>query len=370
MQWHNPTPSRSLAEWLHLDLWLFAMLVGLGLIGLATVYSATGSDMGALISQAQRLGIGLAALLIVARCPPQWFHGIALPGYALCLCLLLAVHLIGIEVNGSQRWLRLGGLRLQPSELMKIVLPLALAAVLAPARWPLGWGALLSSSLLILLPVGLIIAQPDLGTAVLVVAPGVFALFLAGMRWRLIGLISALGLAGLPLSWFGLHDYQRRRVLTLLNPESDPQGAGYHIIQSKIAIGSGGWSGKGWTDGTQARLDFLPEAHTDFIFAVFAEEHGLIGAIGLLVLYLAICGRGLWLAAHTDDRFGRVLISTLSLTVFVYVFVNIGMVSGILPVVGVPLPLVSYGGSSILALSVAFGLIMSVHSHRQRTSIL
>ena len=352
-----------------LEPWLFGLLLLLSLVGVATVYSATGGDGAAAWAQTKRLLLGLVALLLVARCPPQWFHGLALPGYGLCLLLLIGVHFFGTEVNGSQRWLVLGGVRLQPSELMKILLPLALAAVLAPARWPVGWLPTLLGLVLIALPVGLIVLQPDLGTALLVAAPGGFMLFLAGVRWRIIGLILAAALASLPLLWMTMHDYQRRRVLTLLDPEADPQGAGYHILQSKIALGSGGWSGKGWLEGSQARLDFLPEAHTDFIFAVFGEEHGFLGTMLLLALYIAICARGLMIAATASDRFGRLLVSTLSVTVFVYVFINMGMVSGILPVVGVPLPLMSYGGSSILSLAVAFGLMMSIYAHRQNSSL-
>lgn len=363
------TERRSLWQWLHLDPWLFGLLLLLAGIGLATVYSATAGDMGMLQAQAQRMGVGLVALLIVARCPPNWFHGLALPAYAVCLMLLVGVYLFGTEVNGARRWLDFGGIRLQPSELMKILLPLALAALLAPARWPLGLISLFLGAIVIALPVGLIAVQPDLGTALMVVAPGLFLMFLAGLRWRIIVGLVALAMAALPALWYAMHDYQRLRVLTLFNPEADPRGAGYHIIQSKIAIGSGGMSGMGWMEGSQARLDFLPEPHTDFIFAVFAEEHGFIGVVGLLLLYVAICARGLMIAASSSERFGRLLASTLSLTVFLYAFVNIGMVSGILPVVGVPLPLMSYGGSSILSLSVAFGLLMSVHAHR-RSSLL
>ncbi len=359
------TEKRNLAQMLCIDPWLMAMLVLLGGLGLATVYSATGGNINAAISQGQRMGVGLAALLIVARLPPNWFHGLALPGYLLCILLLVAVHLFGTEVNGSQRWLSLGGVRLQPSELMKIILPLALSTVLAPSRWPLGLGTLLLGLAMIAVPVALIGLQPDLGTALLVAAPGGFLMFLAGLRWKLLGVLIALSLAALPALWYTMHDYQRSRILTLFNPERDPQGAGYHIIQSKIAIGSGGLSGQGWMNGTQAQLDFLPEAHTDFIFAVFAEEHGFIGALALIAIYIAICARGLYIATQSAERFGRLLVSTLSVTVFVYVFVNMGMVSGILPVVGVPLPLMSYGGSSIVSLAVAFGLIMSVHSHNR-----
>lgn len=356
---------KSWLQYLHVDPWLLLMLLGLGGIGVATVYSATGGSIDAAVAQAQRLGIGLLALLIVARIPPNGFHGLALPGYAFCVLLLLAVEFFGTEVNGSQRWLSIGGVRLQPSELMKIMLPLALSAVMAPARWPLGLIPLGIGLLIIAVPVALIGLQPDLGTALLVATPGAFLLFLAGLRWKWLAVLIGLGMAGLPALWYSMHDYQRSRVLTLFNPERDPQGAGYHIIQSKIAIGSGGSTGQGWMQGTQAQLDFLPEAHTDFIFAVFAEEHGFLGAALLMLLYIAICARGLFIAAKCNERFGRLLVATLSITVFVYVFVNMGMVSGILPVVGVPLPLMSYGGSSVVSLSVAFGLMMSVKSHNR-----
>lgn len=356
-------PRQSAWQWLHLDPWLTGMLALLAAVGVATVYSATNGNADFALAQMQRIGVGFAALLIVARIPPQVYHGLALPGYALCLLLLLGVHFFGTEVNGAQRWLSVGGVRLQPSELMKILLPLALSAMLAPSRWPLSLLNLLGGLVLIVLPVALIGLQPDLGTALLVAAPGGLLIFLAGLRWKWLMAMAVAAIAALPLLWQAMHEYQRARVLTLLNPESDPRGAGYHIIQSKIAIGSGGLQGQGWMQGTQAQLDFLPEAHTDFIFAVFAEEHGLIGALLLMALYVAICGRGLYIANQSEDRFGRLLVSTLSITVFVYVFVNIGMVSGILPVVGVPLPFMSYGGSSVVSLAVAFGLMMSVRAH-------
>jgi rod shape determining protein RodA len=285
--------------------------------------------------------------------------------YALGLMLLVWVEVAGVIGKGAQRWLDFGVIRFQPSEIMKLAVPMMLAWYFADRPLPPRLRELAVAAILVAVPAALIARQPDLGTALLVSAAGLFVIFLAGIGWRLIAGLAALALAAAPVLWHFMHDYQRRRVLTLLNPENDPMGAGYHIIQSEIAIGSGGLYGKGWTNGTQSQLDFLPERSTDFIFAVFGEEFGFLGVVGLLVLYAFIILRGLYIAANAQDTYARLLAGALSLSFFVYCFVNMGMVSGILPVVGVPLPLISYGGTSMVTLMTAFGMLMSIHSHRR-----
>lgn len=279
--------------------------------------------------------------------------------------MLVLVLVLGDSAKGAQRWLDLGVIRFQPSELMKLAMPLAIAAYLHQRTLPPQLGSMAVTLILIAVPTGLVMVQPDLGTSLLVVAAGGFALFFAGLRWRWIVGAVALVAAAAPLLWLRLHDYQRGRILTLFDPERDPLGAGYHITQSKIAIGSGGGFGKGWLEGTQAKLDFLPEANTDFIFAVIAEELGLIGVVLLLLIYLAIVARGLIIALRAQDTFQRLLAAALTLKFFVYVFINIGMVIGLLPVVGVPLPLVSYGGTSAVSLLVGFGMLMSIQTNRK-----
>jgi rod shape determining protein RodA len=282
---------------------------------------------------------------------------------------LVAVLVAGDVGGGAQRWLDLGVIRFQPSEMVKITVPAMVAWYLADSPLPPRLPRLLAAVALILVPTVLIARQPDLGTALLVAASGAFVLFVAGVSWRLIGVVAGVVAAFLPLLWFFfMRDYQRQRVITFLNPESDPLGAGYHIIQSKIAVGSGGLYGKGWLNGTQSQLDFIPERSTDFIFAVYSEEFGLLGVVGLLGIYLFMVARGLYLASGAQETFGRLLGASLILTFFVYVFVNIGMVTGLLPVVGVPLPLVSYGGTSLVTLMVAFGILMSASTHRRLLS--
>lgn len=354
---------------LHIDGPLLGLLLLVSGVGIATVYSASGENVALAIAQSQRLGIGLLALLIVAQCPPDWFRTLTPWAYVAGATLLILVLVMGDSSKGAQRWLDIGPLRFQPSELMKLAVPLTVAAFLHNRNLPPGIFAIALSLVFLLIPSLLIARQPDLGTALLVASAGAFALYFAGLRWRVILGSLVLVAAAAPLFWFrGLHDYQRQRILTLLNPASDPVGAGYHITQSKIAIGSGGWYGKGWLQGTQARLDFLPEANTDFIFAVFAEEFGLWGVLGLLALYLLIVARGLYIASQAPDTFSRLMVASLSLTFFIYIFVNIGMVAGLLPVVGVPLPLVSYGGTAMVTLLTSFGLMMSVHTHRKLLS--
>jgi rod shape determining protein RodA len=281
--------------------------------------------------------------------------------------MLIAVLLIGDIGKGAQRWLDFGVVRFQPSELLKLAVPMMLAWMLSARALPPTLPWVMLSAVLTLIPVVLIAEQPDLGTSLLVASAGITVLFMAGMGWGTIFVLAAVVAAVTPLVWIGLHDYQRDRVLTFLNPESDPLGSGYHIIQSQIAIGSGGIDGKGWLNGTQSHLEFLPERHTDFIFAVIGEEFGFTGILALLALYLFVILRGLIIASQAQDRFGRVLAGALTLVFFVYVFVNTGMVTGLLPVVGVPLPLISFGGTSMVTLMAGFGMIMGVHTHRIRS---
>ncbi len=360
--------NRGLALWrkVHIDWPLVISLLGLCSIGLLLAYSASGGSAQALRSQGLRVAVGLALLLLAGQVPVGWLQRLAAPVYLLTIVLLVVVDAIGAIGHGAQRWLELGPLRFQPSELAKLAVPMMVARYLSDRALPPTARDVLASSALALLPVLLIAAQPDLGTAVLVAAAGLSVLFLAGLGWRVIGLFAALAAAAAPLLWlFGMHDYQRQRVLTLFDPERDPLGSGYHIIQSKIAIGSGGFFGKGWLEGTQTRLQFLPESATDFVFAVFGEEFGLLGAIGLLLVYGFIIGRAMHIALQASDGFGRLLGGGLVCTFFVYVVVNIGMVSGVLPVVGVPLPLVSYGGTSMVTLMLGFGMLTAIRAHRK-----
>ncbi len=361
-------PESGWGDWLeawHIDLWLLVLLLAVIAVGIFVQYSASGHSVDAIWSQVQRVGLGLCVMVAIAQAPPDTYRAAAPWLYLLTLILLLLVILLGDAAKGAQRWLDLGIIRFQPSELMKLAMPMTVAAFLHFRRLPPSLFTILITLLLIGLPAGLIMKQPDLGTAMLVVAAGGFALFFSGLQWRWIFITLASIAALAPILWERLHDYQRNRILTLLNPESDPLGTGYHIAQSKIAIGSGGVFGKGWLNGTQAHLDFLPEAHTDFIFAVFSEELGLLGFLLLLVLYLAIVGRCLWIALRAQDTFQRLLSGSLALVFFIYVFINMGMVIGLLPVVGVPLPLVSYGGTSAVSLLASFGMLMSIHTHRK-----
>ncbi len=350
----------------HIDLPLLVTVLLLCGLGLVVLYSAGGQDPGLIQRQAVRLAAGLVMLLVLAQVPPyllrMWTPWIFLLG----MLLLLAVLGLGVMGKGAQRWLSLGPVRFQPSEIMKLAVPMMIAWYLAEQPLPPRPGRLLVAIIMIAVPAVLIARQPDLGTALLIAASGFFVLYLAGLSLRL---MAAGALAAIPAGWvlwtFGMHDYQRRRVLTFLDPERDPLGAGYHIIQSKIALGSGGVYGKGWLNGTQSHLEFLPERSTDFIFAVLAEEFGLLGALLLLALYVALILRGLYITNQAQDTFTRLLAGSLTLTFFVYVFVNTGMVSGLLPVVGVPLPLVSYGGTSMVTLMAGFGILMSIHTHRR-----
>ncbi len=363
-----PKPVNSWGAWFarwHFDLVLGVLLLLVSAVGLFVLYSATGQSLGMVISQAQRLVLGLVVMIVLAQAPPEFYRAAAPWFYGFSMLLLVAVAVLGQHAKGAQRWLDLGVMRFQPSELMKLAAPIAVAAYLQSRHLPPSLGTLLVSLGLIMVPTGLIAIQPDLGTALLVVTAGVLALFFGGLRWRWIFLAVGAVAAAAPLLWLKLHDYQRNRLLTFLDPERDPLGAGYHITQSKIAIGSGGLFGKGWLMGTQANLDFLPEAHTDFIFAVYSEELGLIGVLLLLLLYTAIVIRCLVISMRGQDTFQRLLAGSLGLTFFIYVFINCGMVIGLVPVVGVPLPLVSYGGTSAVTLLAGFGILMSVQTHRK-----
>jgi len=356
-----------LVAW-HIDLPLILMLLAVAGLGMFVQYSASGHSMPAVWSQAQRVALGIFAMIVVAQAPPDLYRTIAPWAYLFTTLLLVLVLVLGDHAKGAQRWLDLGVIRFQPSEIMKLAMPMTVAAFLHHRRLPPSLITIFITLLIIGLPVGLILDQPDLGTGLLIIAAGGFALFLAGLQWRyIIGTLAAIGAAA-PLLWERLHEYQQKRILTLLDPESDPLGAGYHITQSKIAIGSGGLFGKGWLNGTQAKLDFLPEAHTDFIFAVFAEELGLLAVLALLMLYIAIISRCMWISLRAQDTYQRLLGGALSLTFFIYVFINVGMVIGLLPVVGVPLPLISYGGTSAVSLLACFGMLMSIHTHRKLLS--
>jgi rod shape determining protein RodA len=358
---------RLAARW-HLDGILLSLLLSIMGISLIVLYSATGQDFGAVIGQGKRLAVGLVVLLLCAQISPETYRALTPWFYVGTLLVLVLVLLLGDASKGAQRWLDLGVIRFQPSEMMKLAMPMAIAAYLHGAGVPPGPRRLMICLMLIAVPTGLVALQPDLGTSIMIVTAGLFAIYLGGLSWKWISGFIGLGLAAVPLLWFVMHDYQQARVLTFLNPERDPLGAGYHITQSKIAIGSGGMFGKGWGEGTQASLDFLPESHTDFVFAVFAEELGLLGVAGLLLLYVLVMGRGLLIALRGQDTFQRLLAGSLALTFFVYLFVNVGMVCGLLPVVGVPMPLMSYGGTSMVSLLAGFGILMSIQTHRKLVS--
>ncbi|MBB3229505.1 rod shape-determining protein RodA [Halomonas stenophila] len=357
---------RSLWERIHLDPWLLAMLLVLMLSGLVVLYSASGQRLDVVIAQGVRFGVALTGMVIIAQFTPATLLRWALPAYLAGMAMLVAVEVMGDMGMGAQRWLVIPGVvRFQPSEMMKLAVPMMVAAWLSRRELPPGWQDLVVCAVLIGAPVLLIARQPDLGTSLLVAMAAVFVILLAGLSWRVILLLGGLAASALPLLWMTMHAYQRQRVLTLLDPQSDPLGAGWNIIQSTTAIGSGGLWGKGWLQGTQSQLEFLPERHTDFIVAVLGEEFGLVGMLAFLALYLMIVCRGLWLAGAAQETFGRLLAGSIILTFFIYVFVNVGMVSGILPVVGVPLPLVSYGGTSSVTLLAGFGILMAIHSHRR-----
>ncbi|RLJ68282.1 rod shape-determining protein RodA [Sulfurisoma sediminicola] len=351
--------------WLKLIAPIDGPLLGFSALLLLVALIAVGSASPERVTaQLLNIAVALTVMRIVAQMPPQRLMHLALPAYAFGILLLIAVALFGDVSKGARRWLNLGFMRIQPSEVMKIAMPLMLAWYFQKHEAMLRLRDYAVAVLLLLLPVALIARQPDLGTAVLVSAAGFFVIFLAGLPWKVIIGLGAAGAAAAPFAWNLLHDYQRSRVLTLFDPERDPLGKGFHIIQSTIAIGSGGILGKGWGQGTQAQLEFIPERHTDFIFAVYSEEFGLLGNLVLLFLYALLIGRGLMIAANAATLFSRLLAGAITLIFFTYAFVNMGMVSGILPVVGVPLPLISYGGTALVTLFLGIGILMSIHKNR------
>lgn len=351
---------------IHLDLPLLLGILLLMALALVIMYSASGQHFLMMDKQAIRMLLSLGVMVFLAQISPRAYEAAAPYIFGVGILLLLGVLFFGEASKGAQRWLNFGFVRFQPSELIKLAVPLMVARYIGNRPLPPTMKTLSLALLMVFVPTILIAKQPDLGTSILIAASGIFVIFLAGISWKIIATAVAAISAFIPILWFFLmRPYQKVRVQTLFNPESDPLGAGYHIIQSKIAIGSGGLSGKGWLQGTQSQLEFIPERHTDFIFAVIAEEWGLIGVIALLTLYLFIIGRGLFLASQAQTAFGRMVGGSIVLSFFVYIFVNIGMVSGILPVVGVPLPLISYGGTSMMTLMAGFGILMSIHTHKK-----
>ncbi len=350
---------------LHLDGPLLAGLLAVSGAGLVILFSAGGQSEDLLTRQVVRIGFAFAVMLAAAQIPPNFLRMWSPWLYLLGIVLLGFVLVSGDVGKGAQRWLDLGVIRFQPSEVMKLAVPMMVAWFLHRRSLPPRVSELIVMVVLIMVPTLMIAVQPDLGTSLLIASSGIIVILLAGLRVRIIALLTLLAVGAAPVLWYFMHDYQKQRVLTFLNPENDPLGSGYHIIQSKIAIGSGGIFGKGWLNGSQAQLEFLPERSTDFIFAVAGEEFGLLGLLFLLILYLFVVGRGLYIAVQAQDTFSRLIAGSISLTFFVYLFVNTGMVTGLLPVVGVPLPLVSYGGTSMVTLMAGFGILMSVHTHRK-----
>ena len=348
-----------------LDATLIVATMLLTALGLATLYSASVDAPARMNGQLLNLTVAFGAMWVAARISPEMLMRLALPAYAVGLALLVGVALYGDIVNGAKRWLHVGVTRFQPSEMMKLALPLMLAWYFARNEGALRLRDFAVGAVIVAVPVLLIARQPDLGTAVLVAAAGAYILYFAGIGWRVIGTLSVLGAASLFPLWGLLHDYQRRRILTLLDPSQDPLGAGYHTIQSTIAVGSGGIFGKGWLQGTQAHLEFIPERHTDFIFAVYSEEFGLLGNGVLLALYILLIGRGLVITAQAASLFSRLMAGAVTLMFFTYAFVNMGMVAGILPVVGVPLPFISYGGTALVTLFLGIGILMSLRRQRR-----
>ncbi len=347
-----------------LDPMMLFLLMLIMSFGLAVLYSASGQDMAMVNRQMVRLGFGLLVMLVISQVPPRVLRAWTPWLYGLGVALLLATWVMGVG-RGTQRWLDFGLFRFQPSELMKLAVPMMVAWYLHPRVLPPAWKATAVTLGILLIPTLLIARQPDLGTALLVAASGIFTLYLAGLRWRVLFGFVGLATAAAPVLWLVMKEYQRDRVRTFLNPEADPLGNGWNIIQSKIAVGSGGLTGKGWLNGTQSHLEFIPERHTDFILAVLSEEFGLIGVVLLMLTYMLLIARGLHISSIARDTGSRLLAGALSLTLFVYVLVNGGMVSGILPVVGVPLPLISYGGTSAVTLLAGFGMMMSIYGHRK-----
>ena len=350
---------------LHIDAPLLFALVAVSALGLIVLYSAGGGDIELVERQLVRLGIAYTCMLVVAQFPPRLLQRLTPWLFVTGILFLLAVLVSGETSGGAQRWLNLYVVRFQPSEMMKLAVPMMVAWYLADTRLPPNRWQLLASATLIAVPMFMIARQPDLGTALLIASSGIFVVFLAGLQWRLLAFFTALVAAAAPLIWHFMRDYQRQRVMTLLNPESDPLGSGYHIIQSKIAIGSGGLFGKGWMNGTQSQLNFLPERSTDFIFAVLGEEFGFFGILLLFAFYTIIVIRGIMISIQAQDTYTRLLAGSVAMTFCVYFIVNTGMVTGVLPVVGLPLPMISYGGTSIVTLMAGFGILMSIQTHRK-----
>ena len=357
----------SFLQRIHIDGPLLLILLTLAAGSLFVLYSASGKNWDLLTKQATSFGLGLVSMFVIAQLEPRFMARWVPLAYVMGVVLLLVVDVMGHNAMGATRWINIPGvIRFQPSEFMKIIMPATLAWYLSKRTLPPHLKHVAISLILIGVPFILIVRQPDLGTALLILASGAFVLFMGGLRWRwILSVIAAAVPVAVAMWFFVMHDYQKQRVLTFLDPESDPLGTGWNIIQSKAAIGSGGVFGKGWLLGTQSHLDFLPESHTDFIIAVLGEEFGLVGICMLLIIYLLLIGRGLMITAQAQTLFGKLLAGSLTMTFFVYVFVNIGMVSGLLPVVGVPLPFISYGGTSLVTLLSAFGVLMSIHTHRK-----
>lgn len=360
--------NKNLLRILHIDGWLLLGILVLLSGSMLLVYSASGGDFEVVMRHLVRVGFALGLMIVFAQIPPNILYLLTPWLFMIGILMLIGVILFGDVGKGAQRWLELGPIRFQPSELMKLILPMMVAWLFAHTTLPPSYLRLFIGALFIVLTAGLIIVQPDLGTSLLIAMSGLFVLFFAGLPWRVIVGSIITAVISLPIFWYFMHDYQKRRVLTFFDPETDPLGSGYHIIQSKIAIGSGGIEGKGFLGSTQAHLDFLPESTTDFIFSVLAEEFGLIGVIALLIIYTLVIARGLFIASQAQNNFTRLVASSLIMTFFVYVLVNVGMVSGLLPVVGLPLPLISYGGSAMVTLMISFGILMSIHTHKKMLS--
>ena len=357
-------PSEGLQQRLHIDFPLLVAFLAIFMISLTAIYSASNSNIDAVVAQAIKILISISAMAVVAQFSPLSYGRIGPWIFFLCLVLLILVLVIGETRNGATRWLNIG-ISFQPSELMKIAMPLMIARYISSGALPPTVFSVGVSITIVLVPSYLIMEQPDLGTSILIAFSGLVVIFLSGLKKRYLAVAFGLFLAYLPLMWANMHPFQKNRVLAFLNPGSDPTGSGYHLIQSKIAIGSGGLFGKGWLNSTQGQLDFLPERTTDFIFAILAEEFGFLGISLLIGIYLFIIGRGIMIAINAQDLFSRLLASSISLTFFVYVFVNIAMTTGLLPVVGIPLPLISSGGTSMLTIMVGLGMLMSVQTHRR-----
>ena len=363
---HDMARRPSTAMRFHIDPILFLLLMVLTVYGLFVLYSASGQSMGAVVRQGRYFLVAYVIMILGAQVSLQRYMRWAPWLYLIGIGTLVAVMLVGVGAKGAQRWLEIGGFRFQPSEIMKLVVPMAVAWYLADRILPPRFLYIMGALFLLAVPALLILQQPDLGTALLIACSGLFVLFMAGVGWRYIFGAAGLAVASAwPVWMFVLKDYQKQRILTMLDPESDKLGAGWNIIQSKTAIGSGGWQGKGWMQGTQSQLDFLPESHTDFIIAVLAEEHGLRGILILMSIYLLILLRGFWIGVRAQTSFGRMMAGSVTLTFFVYIFVNMGMVAGLLPVVGVPLPLVSAGGTSVVTLMAGFGILMAVSTEKR-----